>query len=132
MVIIVDTIAWQYKMQSRTWSSPSRSSRTTSCGSHANHLTFCNEHPTIIYKITFNSSPFRLMSSHYIWNCSFHTMAIHYIIIPRCIFVIIILFISFKKNFTTNLFIAFDNIFFIFSSFMESNLDSPIDLPHHP
>ncbi len=89
-----------------------------------NHLTFCNENPTIVYNITFSSSPHKPMSSHYISICPSHTMAIHYVIIPMCIPLVIVLFILFKIFFTTNLFITFRNIFFT-SSFMESNSDSP-------
>ncbi len=89
-----------------------------------NHLTFCNEHPTIVYKITFNSSPLKSMSSHYIWICSSHTMAIHYVIIPTCIPLFIILLISFKifppptSSSPSTILSSF------ISSLMESNLNS--------
>jgi len=44
----------------------------------------CKENPNIVYKITFNSLPLKLMSFHYIWISPFHTMAMHYIIIHTC------------------------------------------------
>ncbi len=50
MVIIVDIFARKYKMQSPTWSSPSRSSKIASCGSHATTQPFAMNTPPLFTK----------------------------------------------------------------------------------
>jgi hypothetical protein len=89
VVIIVDTIPRQYKIQSPTWSSPSWLSRTVSCGSHAttqpfpmktplspkiSHLIPCHSNLCFLTTLEFLSlklSPYFASSCRHPLACSF-------------------------------------------------------------
>ncbi len=114
MVIIVDTIIGQYKMQIPTWSSPSQSSRTTSYELHATTQPLqgkpqhCLQDHIQLLATQTNVFPLYLN-----FSLSHHGHALHH---HSYMHLVIILLISFKIFLAINLFIAFYNI--LFTSFL--------------